>query len=344
MLAAAMPELGVVAIMSYSWDRFMIDPAPGPRVRADFDGLIDRGGVAEIPGTAALLIGQSTLPRLADSIRQPLLLLDAAEGAAGLAEQMCCAAAVFDASELIVIDVGGDILGEGHEPGLRTPLADSLSLAAAVQSGIPVRAFVAGPGLDGELSPAEVHSRLDRLEARQAAVLRPRDALPFNSIWSWHPSEANALLSAAAAGWRGTVQTQRNSAVTLTDNAANIYEVSARRLVDSSLASVLLGATSFEQAERLLRDRRNGRSELDIERTRSGDRAQARTPSLETLDFVDEYVIHAAAEGINALTIRRVAELVSATDPAATEALRELLAHHRPDNFRPPLYTVDSAS
>ncbi|MFE3059178.1 DUF1152 domain-containing protein [Nocardia sp. NPDC059239] len=37
MLAAAMAELGIAAIMSYSWDRFMIDPAPGPRERADFE-------------------------------------------------------------------------------------------------------------------------------------------------------------------------------------------------------------------------------------------------------------------------------------------------------------------
>ena len=31
---------------------------------------------------------------------------------------------------LVGIDVGGDSLAEGHEPGLRSPLADSIMLAA----------------------------------------------------------------------------------------------------------------------------------------------------------------------------------------------------------------------
>ncbi|MFE3257956.1 DUF1152 domain-containing protein [Nocardia sp. NPDC059091] len=136
MLAAAMPELGIAAIMSYSWDWFMIDPAPGPRERADFEGLIDRGGVAEVPETAALLRGTSTLPRLAGCISYPLVLLDAAGGATAMADLMRCAAITFDADELVMVDVGGDIIAEGHESGLRSPLADSLALAAAVRTGI----------------------------------------------------------------------------------------------------------------------------------------------------------------------------------------------------------------
>ncbi|NNH69984.1 hypothetical protein HLB23_08925 [Nocardia uniformis] len=46
----------------------------------------------------------------------------------------------------------------------------------------------------------------------------------------------------------------------------------------------------------------------------------------------------AAGGGVNALTVRRVAEIVSAINPSTTEALRELLTRHRPNNFRPPLY------
>ncbi|MBF6328707.1 DUF1152 domain-containing protein [Nocardia transvalensis] len=341
MLASVMPELGVTAIMSYSWDRFMIDPSPGPRVREDFHGLVDRGGVAEIVETAALRKGRSTLPRLAGCISHPLLLLEADAGATGLAELIGRAAAVFDADEVVVVDVGGDILGEGHEASLRTPLADSLALAAAVQSGIPTRVLVAGIGMDGELSSPELRVRLDKLQAQPVAELTPKDVEPFNDIWSWHPSEANALLAAAAGGWRGAVETQRNALLDLNAAATIVYEIDARTLLDSSLAAPLLGTTSLDQAEQLLRDRRGGRSELDVERRRAaGEHAEVRIPSLDTLDVIDRYVDQAAARDVDALTVRRAAELVSAIDPAATVALRELLGRRRPDNFRPPLYLV----
>jgi hypothetical protein len=337
MLARAMPELGIAAILSYSWDRFMLDPSPGPRERADFDGLGDRGGVAEVLQTAALRRGTSTLPRLAGCIASPLLLLEAAAGANGLADLMSRAVTAFGADELVVVDVGGDILAEGHETTLRTPLADSLALAAAVQSGIATRVLVAGPGLDGELSPTEVGARLDKLGARQAGELTPQHAAPFAGVWSWHPSEANALLAAAASGWRGTVETQRAARVELTDTAPRVYEVDAATLVDSSLAACLVSTTSLEQAEQRLRDRRGGRSELDIERRRAGNGgAEVRMPSLESLDVIDHYVELSA--GVDALTVRRVAEMLFAIDPPATEALRQLLSRTRPANFRPPLY------
>lgn len=341
MLASAMPDLGIAAVMSYSWDRFIVDPSPGPRARADFDGLIDRGGVAQIPPSAALRIGQSTLPRLAGAIDLPLLLVEADGGAVGLSALIARAATAFGADQIVVVDVGGDILAEGHEASLRTPLADSLALAAAVRTGIATRVLVAGIGMDGELSAAEVDERLGQLHAQQLADLTPRDAVPFEGIWAWHPSEANALLAAAAAGWRGTVECQRNAAVELTGASTGVFEVGAQQLVDASLAAVLTDTTSLAEAEQLLRDRRAGRSELDVERQRAaGDRAKVRMPGLEALAVIDEYATDARERGVTALTVRRVAEMVSAFAPEATDALRTLLTEQRPHNFRPPLYSV----
>ncbi|MEC3951702.1 DUF1152 domain-containing protein [Nocardia sp. CDC153] len=341
MLASAMPELGIVAIMSYSWDRFMIDPTPGPRVRADFVGLVDRGGASEVVETSALHKGTSTLPQLASCVSQPLLLLEAAGGAVGMAELIRRAAKVFDADELAVVDVGGDVIAEGHEASLHSPLADSLALAAAVQSGIATRVLIAGPGLDGELSPTQVRTRIDALGGHPVTNLTPGDAEPFHDIWSWHPSEATALLATAATGWRGTIETQRGAIVSLTDDATRVYEVDAHSLADSSLAAPLSSTTSLERAEQILREYRGGRSELDIERRRAtGERAEVRMPTSESLNIIDRYAERCRDRGIEALTVRRVAEMVQAIDPPATSALRSLLADQRPNNFRPPLYRV----
>ncbi|WP_433527325.1 DUF1152 domain-containing protein [Nocardia pseudovaccinii] len=340
MLADKMPALGVAAIMSYSWDRLMSDPAPGPRTQADFHGLIDRGGVSEVPPTAALCAdGKSTLPRLAEHVAQPLLLMDIAAGANGLAHQIRCAADTFDANEIVVIDTGGDILAAGNEPGLRSPLADSVALAAALTSGLPTRVFVAGVGLDGELSRAELDGRLNALDAEHVDDLIARDAEGFASIWSWHPSEANALLAVAASGWRGSVETQRNIVVEVTDMATRIYQISATALAKSSLAVLLTRTSSLEEIERLLRERR-GYSDIDIERERLAHRRRPQMPTPDTLDFIDGYSADASARGIDALTVRRVIEMTHATEPSATEALRAKLARCRSDNFKPPLYMV----
>ncbi|MEU6564094.1 DUF1152 domain-containing protein [Nocardia nova] len=199
--------------------------------------------------------------------------------------------------------------------------------------------LVAGIGLDGELTARELDTRLGKLEARRVGNLRPRDATSLNDVWSWHPSEANALLAAAASGWRGTVETQRAAVVGLTMAAPHIYEIDAMRLVETSLAAPLVSTTGLEEAEALLRDRRGGRSELDVERSRAaGEHAEVRVPTVETLDVIDEYVREAQGR-VDALTVRRIAEMVHAIEPTATDTLRALLARHRPLNFQPPLYT-----
>ncbi|WP_327095918.1 DUF1152 domain-containing protein [Nocardia vinacea] len=338
-LAEKLPDLGVSAIMSYSWDRLLIDPVPGPRSRADFHGLIDHGTVAEVPQTAGLRVGQSTLPRLARHIAQPLLLMDIQDGVVGFAAQIVSAAVAFGADEVVVIDVGGDILAEGHEGGLRSPLADSVALAAAVRSDLPATVLVAGIGLDGELSCADLQLRLEILGAEQEAVLEPADVGAFEGIWSWHPSEANGLVAAAANGWRGDVETQRGSIVQLADAATYVYRVAADAVASASLAELVASTTTLGQIEDLLRERR-GYSDIDVERDKLANRFASHPPMPDVLSLIDRYAAEAAGRGIDALTIRRVIELAGATDLATTAALRESLALRRPDEFRPPLYLV----
>ncbi|MFD3706130.1 DUF1152 domain-containing protein [Nocardia sp. NPDC058658] len=339
-LARKMPDLNVAAIMSYSWDRLLIDPTPGPRGSADFDGLIDRGGVYELTPTAGLRTGgQSTLPRLSQHIDLPILLMDISAGTAGLAHQISNAAAAFNASDLIVVDIGGDIVAVGHERGLRSPLADSVALAAAVESGLQSQVLVTGIGLDGELSISEASDRLIHLGAHDVAVLTPTDVLGLDPIWFWHPSEANGLLAAAATGWRGSVETQRNCVVQLVDAVTHVYQVSAEALAEDSLAALVASSTTLVEVEELLRARR-GYSDIDIERNRLTNRSATRTPGPEVLAEIDRYAIDAAHRGIDALTVRRVIELAEATDIRASTSLRELLSRERPGSFQPPFYTV----
>ncbi|MEU5409853.1 DUF1152 domain-containing protein [Nocardia asteroides] len=332
-------QITVSAIMSFSWDRLLMDPLPGPRTAAHFDGLVDHGsGLFEVvPSTSLNTGGLSTLPRLAGHTGRPMLLADPEQGTPGLSRQLRRAAAMFDADLLLVVDVGGDILAAGHEPGLRSPLADSLALAAAAATGLPTDVLVTGLGLDGELSIGELEYRLACLGSEHMIDLHPNDIAELDGVWQWHPSEANALLAIAVHGWRGRVESQREATIVVDDRSTTVFRIDADRLANDSIAADLAVAGSLDHAEQLVRARR-GISDIDIERDRLTVRRQPRTSGFDAIGLLDRYVHEAAARGTDALTIRRVLELTDATSPTAATSMREQLRRHRPENFLPPLY------
>ncbi|MFG1798361.1 DUF1152 domain-containing protein [Nocardia sp. NPDC049149] len=259
--------------------------------------------------------------------------------ATGLAAQFCAASKVFEADTLVVIDVGGDVLAQGHEPGLRSPLADSLTLAAAILTGLKVHLLIAGIGLDGELTPPELYALLRRHRSTVVAELGSADVSMVAEVWGWHPSEANGLLCAAAQGWRGTVETQRDALIDITDDAAKVYEVDATAVAAHSLAAELTDTLSLEQSEQRIRTHR-GYSDIDIERKRLATQHEPRIPTGDTIGDIDRYTQGARIRGVNALTLRRVIELTGATGAEAGNALRGMLGRERPDNMRPPVYLV----
>ncbi len=101
--------------------------------------------------------------RMAELLGAPTLLVDPHGGPAGVADGLVHAATHLDADAVVLLDVGGDVLAHGDEPGLASPLADAVLLAAAPHlrdAGLTVLGAVLGAGCDGELTPDEVGARL----------------------------------------------------------------------------------------------------------------------------------------------------------------------------------------
>ena len=68
----------------------------------------------------------------------------------------------------MLVDVGGDVLAHGDEPGLGSPLCDAVLLAGAPACGRrgPVGpGAIFGAGCDGELTPDEVLARVAEVAA-----------------------------------------------------------------------------------------------------------------------------------------------------------------------------------
>src|SRR6185295_228098 len=93
------------------------------------------------------------------------VLIDPSAGAVGAAEAILAAAGGLGCDLLVCVDVGGDVLARGDEPGLASPLCDAVMLAAALRLAPRIRPLLAvvGPGCDGELTADEVLSRVAEL-------------------------------------------------------------------------------------------------------------------------------------------------------------------------------------
>ncbi|MFJ8165337.1 DUF1152 domain-containing protein [Streptomyces sp. NPDC096136] len=166
-------------------------------------------------------------------------------GARGLARQIAAAARWCRADRIDLVDVGGDIVARGDEPTLRSPLGDALAARAA--SGLPTTVHVAGPGLDNEVPLPDLLPRL----GEPAFALDAAHTEAVSGVFDWHPSEASALLVAAARGVRGVCGTRdAPRPVLLDDTARQVHRLTLDRVLAlGPLARALVDCASLEEAE-----------------------------------------------------------------------------------------------
>ena len=349
-LSRALNLTDPLVIMTYSWDRLMIDPLPGPRSAADFTGLRYLGPhTAEIvPDTQARPPAGSSLHRLAAQIPARLLLLDPSTGAVGMADQLSATADLFEADPLTLVDVGGDVLTDGKDPGLRSPLADQLALAACLRTVLPTHLLVAAPSIDGELDPAALRARLDAAHADRLPALTAADLAPIRGVFTWHPSEASGLLAAAAHGSRGRVEVRdAGDQVVLADDTPNLYAIDLAAMRDTAPGAALTDTNSLTEASDLIR-RLTGISELDYETAKAAKRngQPHHAVTVDDLAAIDQHAQDAAKRGADYISMRRLSELIGATTLDAYADLGNLIATRRPARYAPSIYrtTVETGS
>ncbi|MFI2210507.1 DUF1152 domain-containing protein [Streptomyces sp. NPDC020141] len=328
-----------VVILTYAWDRLLVDPVPGPRGPGDFRGLspLAPGVFAVTGGAEPVAPAGSTLPRLAGELPQTLALIDPRHGARGIGRQLDELIRRLDPESVDLLDVGGDILARGDEPTLRSPLADALTLAACCQAEAPVRLLVAGPGLDGELTAGELRGLL----GRKVLTLSGEHVEPVARVLDWHPSEATALLAATARGIRGLCEIRdAGLPVPLTDEGPTVHEVDLGAALERNRpARAVALTTTLEEAERLSR-RICGFSEIDQERSKAAriEARPVREPGPDAvLAQVADFESGARSRGVSHTTFRRLTEALG-LDGSRRESLRTLLIADSPKQYTAPLW------
>jgi hypothetical protein len=277
-----------------AWERSPIDPRPGPRSLEEISGgrPCGPGAVLASPETATSDGVRFSESRMAEHTGRETLLLDITGGPEATARGLAGAAAELDCDLLVTVDVGGDVLAHGHEPGLASPLCDAVVLAAAASLGAPgldewrgeVLAAVYGPGCDGELTPAEVLERIGQLDAvdalRGAWALTPAACELVEEAARVVPTEASLQAARCARGERGTTTIRDGRReVELTALGALTFFFDPVAAVESAtpLARAVQPATGIEQAREALAGL-GVRTELDLERARAQGRGVAGAP------------------------------------------------------------------
>jgi hypothetical protein len=116
-----------------TWERRPIDPIPGARRLDELTGALRLNDAvalarADTTGPGGFSFAES---RMAGFLGRRTVLVDPGPGPAAVGRALADAAQRLGADLVVLLDVGGDVLAHGDEPGLASPLADATLLAAA---------------------------------------------------------------------------------------------------------------------------------------------------------------------------------------------------------------------
>ena len=263
-----------------SWERFVYDPVPGPRSLGEIENtrvLHPRAWM--VNGNTRTHYGvRFTETEMAALYGWEVLHIDINGGVAGTVAGLEAAITALGTDLLVGIDVGGDSLAQGGEPGLRSPLADSVMLAAFTameQRGHATLWGVFGYGSDGELTTSEIERALARVAEAGgllgAWALTPQVVSELEDVVEKVPTEASAIpLRCARGAWgEGSIRYDERK-VRLTPLTTLTFYLSASVLFHtlSRPAQAVATSTSLEEANDALH-RLGIKSELDLERERA---------------------------------------------------------------------------
>ena len=207
------------------------------------------------------------------------VLVDVSGGTAGAAAGIATAVGQLDCDLLVCVDVGGDVLARGGEPGLASPLCDAVMVAAALRVAGLVKPLLAviGPGCDGELTAAEVLERIARLARAGAWLgawgLTPQVADELDAATTLVPTEASLQVVRCARGEVGEAYIRggrRRVELGPLGALAFVLDPVAAPSETLPLAHAVTAAESIEEGRAALAAR-GIYTELDYERSRAGE-------------------------------------------------------------------------
>ena len=262
-----------------SWERSVYDPIPGPRKLSEVRNvrvLHDYAWMAN--GNSQTTTGVPFAEAKMAAVQgQEVLLIDINGGVKGAVDGLEVAMKELNTDLLVGLDVGGDSLAQGNEPGLRSPLADSIMLAAFAEMekrGARTLWGVFGYGSDGELTVDEIESALSKLAGAAGLLgawsLTPKIAAEIEEVIRTVPTEASAIpVQCFRGAWGESRIRSGQRSVKLTPLTALTFFMSTTKLYEtlSRPARAVRASASLEDANDALHAI-DISTELDFERNK----------------------------------------------------------------------------
>lgn len=249
------------------WERFTVDPEPGPLSLNSFHGLLEkRGDYGVVYGPSYAVHGGNTLlpqvSRVANVLGDKILVFDVTGGFNQLYDGIVNAIYDYSIDAVIGIDVGGDVLATGFEEELWSPLLDHLALSVLYEVGrrlgVEVYIGVYGLGCDGELPLDKLEEYVSLLSVsgffKGGIALTIEDVKIVEKVLEHTITEASRCPIKVFWGSRGyqqirggtrSVKLTTASLMTLIFDVEGVYR-------HSSIARYLIGTRSILEAKEVL--------------------------------------------------------------------------------------------
>ena len=161
-----------VILGSLTWERWFLDPLPGPRSLEELEDVEILSCSTGLASSSTQISGRNFLQAsyVVEVLNEKVLLIDITGGVVNVLKGLLDTLKQLNIDLVVGIDVGGDVIARGKEPGLRSPLADSLMLAilAKLKTVYKIPSVVGffGFGSDGELKQEELLKYLSEIAAK----------------------------------------------------------------------------------------------------------------------------------------------------------------------------------
>lgn len=261
-LALAYERCGGKAIIgSILWERYVVDPLPGPISVNELFNVVEKGyGYAILDKhTFALRGGRAVAPQAVNVsaiLNKEVAAFDVYSGSTGLAKALDVFRARYGVNEIIGVDVGGDAIAEGFEENLWSPLADAI-VAAALSRLDNTYIAIASPSADGELQLDYVEQRLRRI-ARLGGyiggyILSNKDLEVLRQILKKVTSEASTIpLKVVSTDLDIIVIRKESRSVKLSMMELAVFILDSVIAVRDSIARYVYETGSFDEAKEIL--------------------------------------------------------------------------------------------
>jgi hypothetical protein len=249
-----------------TWERSVVDPEPGPRRADEIENALEIApGVLAASGETVVRASgvEFAESRVAGMLGVQTVLVDVTHGPRAIADGLQAAAEAMGCDLIVFLDVGGDALAHGDEPGLGSPLCDAVMLAAAdllAEREVPVLGALFGTGCDGELTPTQVLERIAEVATAGglagAVGLTPEVAGLLEQAVATVPTEASAQAVRAFRGVSGEVPIRDGRRTVLLSPLAAVtffFLVPAAVRSAARLALAVRDAADLDEANAILR-------------------------------------------------------------------------------------------